>query len=62
TVVSARAAEPAASEAERLRALGKAVQQLQQRNAALEKTVRQLTSQSRPFAPAFRASDRIVPR
>jgi phosphate-selective porin len=46
-----RAAESGLSEAERLQALEKAVQQLQQRNAELEREVHQLKSKSGPFAP-----------
>ena len=45
-----RAADSGPSEADRLRALEKAVQQLQQRNAELESEVHQLKSHS-PFAP-----------
>src|SRR5450432_3637174 len=46
-----RAAESDPSEANRLRDLEKAVRQLQQRNADLEREVQQLKSKGGPFAP-----------
>ena len=52
SVIPLRAADPAAqSQADRLRNLEQAVQQLQQRNAELEGEVKQLKAKSGPFAP-----------
>src|SRR5438874_9261807 len=52
SVIPLRAADSAAqSQADRLRNLEQAVQQLQQRNAGLEGEVKQLKAKSGPFAP-----------
>lgn len=52
-----RAAESGLSDAERLQALEKAVQQLQQRNAELENEVREMKSKKSPFAPIVSEPD-----
>src|SRR5207302_89228 len=54
SVIHLRAADPASqSDADRLRNLEQAVQQLQQRNAELETEVKELKAKSRPFAPVL---------